>query len=138
MRFATLAAWLDWQTGLNPKTIDLGLERVRAVWERLGAPGFGAPLITVAGTNGKGSSVAFAEAILQAAGYRTGCYTSPHLIRYNERIRVDQAPVADAAICDAFERIDQASRMPGWTRWCSRWAWEGASTRSIWSTLMWP
>jgi len=99
---------LDWQTGLNPKSIDLGLERVRVVWERLGAPELGAPVITVAGTNGKGSSVAFAEAILQAAGYRTGCYTSPHLIRYNERIRVDQTAVADEPICAAFERIDQA------------------------------
>jgi len=108
MRFATLAAWLNWQTGLNPKSIDLGLERVRAVWDRLGAPDLGGALITVAGTNGKGSSVAFAEAILQAAGYRTGCYTSPHLIRYNERIRIDGAPAEDGPICAAFERIDQA------------------------------
>ena len=108
MRFHSLAAWLDWQAGLSPKAIDLGLDRVRAVWERLGSPPLGGPVITVAGTNGKGSSVAFAEAILQAAGYRTGCYTSPHLVRYNERIRVDQAPVADAPICEAFERVDRA------------------------------
>ena len=65
-------------------------------------------MITVAGTNGKGSSVAFAEAILQAAGYRTGCYTSPHLLHYNERIRVDQTAVEDDRICDVFERVDQA------------------------------
>lgn len=108
MRFQSLAAWLDWQTGLNPKQISLGLERVGLVWERLGKPSLGAAVLTVAGTNGKGSSVAFAEAILQAAGYRTGCYTSPHLLRYNERIRVDQHAVDDDRICAAFERIDQA------------------------------
>jgi len=108
MRSKTLAAWLDWQAGLNPKGIELGLERVRTVWNRLGAPPPGTVVITVAGTNGKGSSVAFAEAILQSAGYRTGCYTSPHLIRYNERIRIDRTPVEDAVICGAFERVDQA------------------------------
>lgn len=108
MRFQSLAAWLDWQAGLNPKGISLGLERVRLVWERLGKPPLGAAVVTVAGTNGKGSSVAFAEAILQAAGYRTGCYTSPHLLRYNERIRVDRQPVDDDPLCAAFDRIDQA------------------------------
>lgn len=108
MRFQSLAAWLDWQGGLSPRAIDLGLDRVRQVWGRLGSPSPGGAVITVAGTNGKGSSVAFAEAILQAAGYRTGCYTSPHLVRYNERIRLDQAPVDDDLICAAFERIDQA------------------------------
>ena len=108
MRFETLAAWLDWQAGLNPKSIDLGLDRVRLVWDRLGAPTMDAAVITIAGTNGKGSSVAFAESILQAGGYRTGCYTSPHLQRYNERIRVDQTPVDDAQLCAAFERVDQA------------------------------
>jgi len=108
MRFRTLAAWLDWQAGLSPTAIALGLERVRTVWHRLGAPPLGGTVITVAGTNGKGSSVAFAEAILQAAGYRTGCYTSPHLIRYNERIRVDQVVVDDATLCAVFERIDQS------------------------------
>jgi dihydrofolate synthase/folylpolyglutamate synthase len=107
MRFDSLAGWLDWQAGLNPRTIDLGLDRVRLVWQRLVSPTLDAAVITIAGTNGKGSSVAFAESILQAAGYRTGCYTSPHLLRYNERIRVDQEPVGDAAICAAFERIDQ-------------------------------
>lgn len=108
MRFQTLAAWLDWQAGLNPKAIDLGLERVRQVWEGLGAPSLNAAVITVAGSNGKGSSVAFAEAILQSAGYRTGCYTSPHLLHYNERIRVDRHAVDDASICEAFEHIDRA------------------------------
>ena len=108
MRFQSLGAWLDWQTGLNPKTIDLGLERVRQVWGRMGAPALDAAVVTVAGTNGKGSSVAFAEAILEAAGYRTGCYTSPHLLRYNERIRVDGQAVDDGRICEAFDQIDRA------------------------------
>lgn len=108
MRFDNLDAWLDWQAGLNPRTIDLGLDRVRQVWQALGAPPFGAPVITVAGTNGKGSSVALAEAILGEGGYRTGCYSSPHLQRYNERIRVDKTPVDDATLCDAFDRIDRA------------------------------
>ncbi len=108
MRFASLQAWLDWQSGLNPREIVLGLERVRRVWERLGSPSLQAPVLTVAGTNGKGSCVAFAESILQAAGYRTGCYTSPHLLRYNERIRLGGHPVDDALICEAFEQIDRA------------------------------
>ena len=108
MRFDNLAGWLDWQTSLYPRDIELGLERVRLVWDRLGAPALGGAVVTVAGTNGKGSSVAFAEAILQAAAYRTGCYTSPHLLYYNERIRLDQHPVDDGRICAAFERIDRA------------------------------
>jgi dihydrofolate synthase/folylpolyglutamate synthase len=113
MRFDSLAAWLDWQAGLNPRSIDLGLDRVRLVWERLGAPRLDAAVITIAGTNGKGSSVAFAEAILHAGGYRSGCYTSPHLQHYNERIRVDQVPVDDALLCAAFERVDRArARVP--------------------------
>lgn len=108
MRFSSLEAWLAWQATASPKEIALGLERIGLAWQRLGRPAPDAPVVTVAGTNGKGSSVAFAEAILQAAGYRTGCYTSPHLLHYNERIRVDQTDAEDDAICVAFERIDQA------------------------------
>jgi dihydrofolate synthase/folylpolyglutamate synthase len=108
MRFSTLGEWLNWQSSLNPREIELGLERVGTVWQALGAPDFRVPVITVAGTNGKGSSVAFAEAILQEAGYRTGCYTSPHLQRYNERVRVDRLAVDDDALCNAFQRIDDA------------------------------
>ncbi len=108
MRFDTLEAWLDWQSGLHPKAVQLGLERVREVWSRLGVPDLGVPVISIAGTNGKGSSLAFAEAILGAAGYHTACYSSPHLLRYNERIRLDGQPVDDWAICAAFDRIDRA------------------------------
>lgn len=108
MRFDTLSAWLSWMSRPGPRAIDLGLERVGEVWRRLGPPVPAAPVLTVAGTNGKGSSVAFAEAILQGAGYRTGCYTSPHLLHYNERIRIDGEPADDSEICAAFDRIDRA------------------------------
>jgi dihydrofolate synthase/folylpolyglutamate synthase len=106
--FTTLANWLNWQESLHPRAIDLGLDRVRTVAEQLGVHQPAATVITVAGTNGKGSSVAFLEAILTAAGYRVGSYTSPHLLRYNERIRVAGAEVDDAALCEAFARIDAA------------------------------
>lgn len=109
MRFDHLDEWLDWQSRLHLKNIDLGLERVSRVWKSLHPDsGFPATVITVAGTNGKGSSVAMLEAILLAAGYRVGCYTSPHLVHYNERIRLDGKEVTDELICEAFERIDRA------------------------------
>ncbi len=107
-RFTTLSDWLDWQVRLHPKRMDLGLERVAAVWERLGPNPLPFPVITVGGTNGKGSCVAMVEAMTQAAGYRCACYTSPHLLRYNERIRIDGEPVSDAALCETFARIDTA------------------------------
>lgn len=108
MRFPDLNGWLAWQDTLNPKTIDLGLERVRRVWERMGPTQLPFPVITVAGTNGKGSCVAMLEAIYRSAGYRTVCYTSPHLVRYTERIRRNGKEVGEQALCEAFERVDQA------------------------------
>ena len=108
MRFRTLDQWLDWQRGLHPREIELGLERVGRVWRRMCPAGLPGPVISVAGTNGKGSSVALLEAILGAAGYRTGCYTSPHLVRYNERIRLNGEPVDDDRLCHAFDRVDRA------------------------------
>lgn len=107
-RFATLDDWLNWQETLHPRAIDLGLERVRAVLRRLQPEPPPHVVITVGGTNGKGSCVALLEAILRAAGYRVGAYTSPHLLRYNERIRVEGADADDEAICRAFARIDAA------------------------------
>lgn len=103
-----LAGWLAHLEGLHPREIELGLDRVRAVFEALGRPRPARRVITVAGTNGKGSSVAFLEAILAAAGRRVGSYTSPHLWRYNERVRLAQRPVDDAALCRAFARVEQA------------------------------
>ena len=108
MRFQTLDDWLHWQESLHPSEIELGLERVRAVLERMGLADPGFTVVTVAGTNGKGSSVAMLESILNAAGYRVGSYTSPHLLRYNERIRIQGEPVSDAELCDSFARIDAA------------------------------
>jgi len=108
MRFQNLNDWLDWQAQLHPSSIELGLDRVAAVWQRLYPHPFPAIVVTVAGTNGKGSCVAMLDAILRAAGYRVGCYTSPHLLRYNERIRINGEEASDAMICQAFERIDQA------------------------------
>ncbi|HYQ90956.1 MAG TPA: bifunctional tetrahydrofolate synthase/dihydrofolate synthase [Candidatus Competibacteraceae bacterium] len=110
-RYTTLEQWLAWQETLHPRAIDLGLERVRQVAQRLGLldrPAF--TIITVGGTNGKGSCVALLEAILRAAGYKTGAYTSPHLLRYNERIRLDGVTVDDASLCEAFARIDAARK----------------------------
>lgn len=108
MRFQNLQSWLDWQAQLHPSSIELGLDRVAAVWQHLYPHPFPATVVTVAGTNGKGSCVAMLDAILRAAGHRVGSYTSPHLLRYNERIRIGGEAVSDDAICRAFERIDQA------------------------------
>src|SRR4051794_23300285 len=85
----SLSGWLDYQQRVHPRDIELGLDRVRRVWHAMGAPQPAPIVITVGGTNGKGSTVAFLEAMLSAAGKRVGCYTSPHLLAYNERVRVD-------------------------------------------------
>lgn len=104
----SLAEWLTYQERVNARSIELGLERVRAVWQRMGAPAPAQRVITVGGTNGKGSTVALLEAMLGAAGKRVGSFTSPHLILYNERVRIDGAPVEDAALVASFERIEAA------------------------------
>jgi dihydrofolate synthase/folylpolyglutamate synthase len=105
-----LPDWLAHLEALHPRGqagIELGLERVRAVAQALGQRQ-GCPVITVGGTNGKGSTCALLERILLAAGYRVGLYTSPHLLRYNERVRVNGVPVADVDLCAAFARVEQA------------------------------
>jgi dihydrofolate synthase/folylpolyglutamate synthase len=107
-RFDSLPAWLAWQETLHPEKIDLGLERIAAVAGRLGLQMPGYCVITVAGTNGKGSSVALLDTILRSAGYRVARYTSPHLRRYNERIHVDGRPASDSELCAAFEHVDRA------------------------------
>lgn len=108
MRFTSVEDWLGWQQTLNRQGIVLGLERVADVWARLAPKRLACPVVTVGGTNGKGSCVALLEAIYRAAGYRTGAYTSPHLLRYNERIRLDGADIGDAELCAAFARVDAA------------------------------
>ena len=99
--------WLKWLETLSPAEIDLGLDRVLEVLDRL-QPVRPARVIHVAGTNGKGSSVAMLEALFLALGERVGSYTSPHILRYNERIRLEGEPVSDAAIVSAFERVEAA------------------------------
>ena len=103
----TLTEWLDYLERLHPTTIEMGLDRVDQVKKRLGlAPIF--PIITVGGTNGKGSTCAMIESILSCAGYRVGCYTSPHLLRYNERVRISRYEASDEDLCKAFEEIELA------------------------------
>jgi len=98
--------WLAYVDTCHPKKIDLGIARVKRVATRLGVLNFSCPVITIAGTNGKGSCVELIKAILVAARYRVGTYTSPHLLDYNERIQIEGAPVSDAALCEAFEQIE--------------------------------
>ena len=107
MRFADVAGWLAWQQTSHPVAIDPGLERVGRVWRRLGLE---APpvVLTVGGTNGKGSVAAFLDAMLSRAGYATGLFTSPHLRRYHERIRLSGDEISDGALRDAFATIDAA------------------------------
>jgi dihydrofolate synthase / folylpolyglutamate synthase len=104
----TLAEWLDYQQRVHALGVDMGLDRVQAVWQRMGAPELARHVMTVGGTNGKGSTVAFLEAMLAAAGQRVGCYTSPHLMHYNERIRIAGVDAGDTALIESFERIELA------------------------------
>ncbi|UTA49285.1 bifunctional tetrahydrofolate synthase/dihydrofolate synthase [Simiduia sp. 21SJ11W-1] len=113
MRFERLSDWLRWQEQHHPSAIELGLGRVRQVASRLDllAPARAATkVITVAGTNGKGSAVATLAALLRAQGASVGAYTSPHLMDYNERIRVNGEPASDALICNAFAAIDACAQ----------------------------
>ncbi len=100
-----LPDWLRYLESLHPKTVDLGLERVLAVKERMAlAPSF--RIITVGGTNGKGSTCAMLESVLRAGGYHVGLYTSPHLLRFNERVRLNGAEADDEALCAAFSAVE--------------------------------
>ena len=103
----TLTDWLDHCERLHPKNIDLGLDRVRVVALRMGIR-FDCPVFTVAGTNGKGSTCAMLESILGHAGYRTGVYTSPHLVHFEERLRLSGVPVDASVLADAFARVERS------------------------------
>jgi len=104
----TLDEWLALQESVHPQSIDMGLERVSQVARALGVATPASPVITVAGTNGKGSVVAHLEALLGALGVRAGVFTSPHLLRYHERIRIGGSEIGDADLIAAFERIEAA------------------------------
>jgi dihydrofolate synthase/folylpolyglutamate synthase len=111
----SLTDWLFHLESLHPKGqagIELGLDRVARVKAELGQTQ-GCPVIMVGGTNGKGSTCAYLEHILSYAGYRTGCYTSPHLLAYNERVRIDRQAVADSPLCEAFSRVEAARLAAG-------------------------
>ena len=105
--FTSLDQWLSHLETAHPVGIDMGLARITRVKESLGLK-FACPVITVCGTNGKGSTCAFLESILLAAGYKVACHTSPHLLRFNERARMNGADVSDADLLKAFERVEQA------------------------------
>jgi dihydrofolate synthase / folylpolyglutamate synthase len=111
----SLPDWLAHLESLHPKGqggIELGLERVSRVKDELRQTQR-CPLIIVGGTNGKGSTCAYLEAVYSHSGYRVGCYTSPHLLDYNERIRVDRKPIDDASLCQAFAKVEGARQSAG-------------------------
>lgn len=108
MNPSTLGEWLAYLEQLHPSAIDMGLERSRQVLERLQLGPLAPRVVTVTGTNGKGSTCAFIAALLKAQGLRVGVYSSPHLLRYNERVRIDEADVDDAQLCQAFAAVEAA------------------------------
>ncbi|MCW2291659.1 dihydrofolate synthase/folylpolyglutamate synthase [Pseudomonas sp. BIGb0408] len=104
----SLAEWLAYLERLHPSAIDMGLERSREVAERLGLSRPAPRVITVTGTNGKGSTCAFLAALLRAQGLKVGVYSSPHLLRYNERVQIDGQDASDAGLCEAFAAVEAA------------------------------
>ncbi len=105
--FTTLPEWLAYCEQLHSKNIDMGLERVRTVADRMGLC-FTCPVITVAGTNGKGSTCAMLESILGQAGYKTGVYSSPHLVHFEERLRLNGVSVSADALVTGFAAVEKA------------------------------
>ncbi|HBQ24614.1 MAG TPA: bifunctional folylpolyglutamate synthase/dihydrofolate synthase [Gammaproteobacteria bacterium] len=105
-RLKTLDEWLDWQESLHTQEIDLGLERVQKVYRKLFPNGVPFQVITVAGTNGKGSTITFIDSIYQQLDFKVGAFTSPHLIKYNERFSVNGKMASDERICQAFDTIE--------------------------------
>ena len=104
----TLETWLVLLEQRHPRTIDLGLERCGLVYERLGSPRLAKKVFAVAGTNGKGSTVAYLAAMSGGLGQRYGTYTSPHILRFNERICIMGEPISDRVLVDAFEKVEMA------------------------------
>ena len=105
-RLKTLEEWLNWQESLHTQEIDLGLERIQKVYQKLFPDGVPFQVITVAGTNGKGSTIAFIDSIYQQSDFKVGAFTSPHLIKYNERFSVNGEMASDESICQAFDAIE--------------------------------
>ena len=105
----SLKDWLGYIESIHPSTIDLTLERIKVVVERLNLD-ISFSIITVGGTNGKGSTCAILESIYKEAGYKVGCYTSPHFLHFNERIKIQANPVSDDLICEAFTKIESVRK----------------------------
>jgi len=108
LRFNTLEKWLEWQETLHFTAIELGLERCRRVANNMGLLKPSYNVISVAGTNGKGSSITMLDQMLRNANYKIGRYTSPHLLEYNERICINGEEASDTELCESFDRIDRA------------------------------
>lgn len=108
MTSQTLTEWLDYIYTLHPREIDLGLERIDALAKSLSLTHFTCPIVTVAGTNGKGSIIKFLESIYLASGYRVAAYTSPHLLKFNERLRINGEEASDGDFLGAFEFIEKS------------------------------
>ena len=106
-RFETVNEWLEWQQTVHPLNIDFKLERILTVYEKLGVPKVAKKIITVAGTNGKGSTVSFLETILCKNNLNVGTFTSPHILKYNERIKINGREIDDESLLNVFELIDQ-------------------------------
>ena len=104
---SNLQEWLDWQQTLHPQNIDFKLERIKSVYEKLNIKSIADKVIIVAGTNGKGSTVAILESILFESKYSVGTFTSPHIKRYNERIKINKEEVTSAELIESFKIIDK-------------------------------
>lgn len=102
----TLGDWLAYLEQLHPSAIDMGLERSQEVASRMGLGRLAPRVITVTGTNGKGSTCAFVASLLRAQGLKVGVYNSPHLLRYNERVQIDGVEASDASLCEAFVAVE--------------------------------
>ncbi len=111
----TLDEWLTYQENLHTTEIDLGLERIQKVYQTLFPNGVNFKVITVAGTNGKGSTIAFIDSIYQQVNIKVASFTSPHIIQYNERFIINGVQASDAQICDAFAQIEQTRGMTSLT-----------------------
>ena len=107
-KFNTVDKWLDWQQTVHPLNIDFKLERILSVYKKLNISKIANKIITVAGTNGKGSTVSFLESVLNEKKYHVGTFTSPHILRYNERIKINGIEIDDESLLETFEMIDEA------------------------------
>ena len=107
-QFKSLDEWLNWQQNLHPKNIDFKIERIKSVYNKLNIKQIAKKIVIIAGTNGKGSTVAILESLLHESKFKVGSFTSPHILKYNERIKISKQNIDDEALVDAFEVIDAA------------------------------